>query len=303
MEPKGLYEPIYYILAAGGKRIRPALTLMACNLYTDEIDEAIAPALGIEVFHNFTLLHDDIMDNADMRRGRETVHKKWNNNTAILSGDAMQILAYKLIGQTPESKLKPVLDIFSQTALEICEGQQLDVDFEVRDNVTTDDYLEMIRLKTAVLLACSLQTGGIIAGANDADCKALYNFGVYLGLAFQLMDDILDVYGDEKTFGKKIGGDILLNKKTYMLLTAQNLAKDEIKENLTKYLSDKEFAPDKKIKAVTDIYNALGVKSLCEDKMKFYFDSAIAELDKIGVDDAKKHELRKLAEKLLYRND
>lgn len=303
MQPQGLYEPINYVLALGGKRIRPALTLMACNLFNEYIDEAIAPALGIEVFHNFTLLHDDIMDRADIRRGRPTVHKKWNDNTAILSGDVMQIAAYQLIAKTPTAYLKPVLDLFSATAREICEGQQYDVDFETRNDVTAEEYLEMIRLKTAVLLACSLKTGALIGGATAIDADELYEFGINLGLAFQLKDDLLDVYGDEATFGKKIGGDILCNKKTYMLISALDRAEGADFDKLNYYLKKSYQQPEDKINQVTEMYNKLGVKKICEDKMIFYFDKAIANLNKTQVDEAKKHELRNLAEKLLARND
>jgi geranylgeranyl diphosphate synthase type II len=302
-EPTGLYQPIEYVLSIGGKRLRPALTLMACNLYTNELQPAIAPALGIEVFHNFTLLHDDIMDRADIRRGRPTVHKKWNDNTAILSGDVMQIAAYQLVGQTPENKLKQVLDLFSKTAREICEGQQYDVDFEIRDEVKAEDYLEMIRLKTAVLLACALKTGAIIGGADANDADELYDFGINLGLAFQLKDDLLDVYGDEATFGKKIGGDILCNKKTYLLIHALKLAERADFDDLSEYLKKSYQQPEEKIKQVTEMYNKLGVKKICEDKMIFYFDKAVANLENLKVESTKKHELRNLAEKLLSRND
>ncbi len=303
MKPAGLYEPIAYTLSMGGKRIRPALALMACNLYTDNIEPVIAPALGIEVFHNFTLLHDDIMDRADIRRGRPTVHKRWDDNTAILSGDVMQIAAYQFIAQTPEKYLKAVLDLFSTTAREICEGQQYDVDFENRDEVAAVEYIEMIRLKTAVLLACSLKTGAIIGGATAEDADELYDFGINLGLAFQLKDDLLDVYGDEATFGKKIGGDILCNKKTYLLIHALKLAKGADFEDLTQYLKKSYQQPEEKIKQVTEMYNKLGVKKICEDKMIFYFDKAVANLENIQIDTTKKHELRNLAEKLLSRND
>ena len=303
MKPAGLYEPIAYTLSMGGKRIRPALALMACNLYTDNIEPVIAPALGIEVFHNFTLLHDDIMDRADIRRGRPTVHKRWDDNTAILSGDVMQIAAYQLIAQAPEKYLKAVLDLFSTTAREICEGQQYDVDFENRDEVAADEYIEMIRLKTAVLLACSLKTGAIIGGATAEDADELYDFGINLGLAFQLKDDLLDVYGDEATFGKKIGGDILCNKKTYLLIHALKLAKGADFEDLTKYLKKSYQQPEEKIKQVTEMYNKLGVKKICEDKMSFFYEKAIANLEKVGVDTNKKQALRKLAEKLMSRND
>ncbi|MBN2765065.1 MAG: polyprenyl synthetase family protein [Paludibacteraceae bacterium] len=302
-KPHGLYEPIAYVLSLGGKRIRPALTLMACNLYSENINAAIAPALGIEVFHNFTLLHDDIMDKAPIRRGKPTVHIKWDDNTAILSGDVMQITAYQLITKSPANILKEILDLFSITAVEICEGQQHDVDFEQRNTVTADEYIEMIRLKTAVLLGCALKIGAIVGGAGNADADALYDFGINIGLAFQLKDDLLDVYGDEANFGKKIGGDILSNKKTYLLIHALNLAEDAHKKELTQWLTTKEFKDEEKITAVTSIFNTLGVKRICEDKMQFFYHKAIASLDKVNVDVNKKQELRKLAENLMYRND
>lgn len=301
--PAGLYEPIAYTLANGGKRIRPALTLMACNLFTENISPAISPALGIEVFHNFTLLHDDIMDKAPIRRCRPTVHVKWNDNTAILSGDAMQIAAYQLIAKTLENHLKQVLDLFSKTAIEICEGQQYDVDFENRTDVTADEYLEMIRLKTAVLLGCALKTGAIVGGAKNEDAVLLYDFGIAIGLAFQLKDDLLDVYGDEATFGKKIGGDILSNKKTYLLIHAIQLAEQKNITELREWLNKKDYLPEEKIKAVTNLYNSLGVKKICEDKMLFFYEKAIANLEKVSVPDSKKQELRKLADKLMSRND
>ncbi len=302
-EPHGLYEPIGYVLSMGGKRIRPAMTLMACNLFTNEFLPAIKPALGIEVFHNFTLLHDDIMDRADIRRGRPTVHKKWNDNTAILSGDVMQIAAYQLIAETPVKYLKPVLDLFSQTAAEICEGQQYDVEFENRAKVEAEEYLEMIRLKTAVLIACALKTGAITGGANENDAEYLYDFGINIGLAFQLKDDLLDVYGDEATFGKKIGGDIMCNKKTYLLINAMQLAEGEIKEKLSGLLQSKTIEPHQKIQSVTSVFNTLGVKEICEEKMSYFYNKAIANLDKVSVSDTKKQELRKLAVKLMYRED
>lgn len=303
IEPAGLYEPIGYSLEAGGKRIRPALTLMACNLFAENIQAAIAPALGIEIFHNFTLLHDDIMDRADIRRGRATVHKKWDDNTAILSGDAMQIIAYQLIAQTPAEKLKEVLDLFSKTAIEVCEGQQHDVDFEQRLSVTADEYLEMIRLKTAVLLGCALKTGALIGGANAPDASEIYNFGINVGLAFQLKDDLLDVYGTEATFGKKIGGDILCNKKTFLLIHALQLANGQNNTKLVSYLNKNYDTPSDKIKDVTEMYNLLSVKKICEDKMMYYFEKAITNLENIQVNSLKKQELRNLAEKLLSRND
>jgi geranylgeranyl diphosphate synthase type II len=303
-EPKGLYAPIGYVLSMGGKRIRPALTLMACNLYQEDVLPAVNTALGIEIFHNFTLLHDDIMDRADVRRGKPTVHKKWNDNTAILSGDVMQTAAYQFIAQTPADCLKPVLDLFSQTAAEICEGQQYDVDFETRNDVQAEEYLEMIRLKTAVLLGCSLKSGALIGGAGEEDAQNLYDFGIHIGLAFQLKDDLLDVYGDEATFGKKIGGDILCNKKTYLLIHALELAQGEDAEELQKWLNtNDESFQNQKISAVTELYNKLGVKTICEDKMSDFYTKAIANLEKVAVSDNKKQELRKLAANLMSRND
>ena len=303
-EPRELYEPIAYVLSMGGKRIRPALTLMACNLYQDDVQLAVNTALGLEIFHNFTLLHDDIMDRADVRRGRPTVHKKWNDNTAILSGDVMQIASYQLIAKTPAAYLKSVLDLFSQTAAEICEGQQYDVDFENRDVVKAEEYIEMIRLKTAVLLGCALKCGAWIGGAGEEDAKNMYEFGISIGLAFQLKDDLLDVYGDEATFGKKIGGDILCNKKTYLLIHALEMATDDIQKELNKWLniSDEKFS-DEKISSVTKIYNQLGVRAICEDKMLEFYTKAVANLEKVTVSYTKKQELRNLAVKLMSRND
>jgi geranylgeranyl diphosphate synthase type II len=303
-EPRGLYEPIAYVLGMGGKRIRPALALMACNLFSDDVQPAVQPALGLEVFHNFTLLHDDIMDRADVRRGKPTVHKKWDDNTAILSGDVMQIASYQLIAKTPLAHLKSVLELFSNTAAEICEGQQYDVDFEHRDDVTAENYLEMIRLKTAVLLGCALQCGAWIGGAGEQDAQHLYDFGINIGLAFQLKDDLLDVYGDEATFGKKIGGDILCNKKTYLLIHALKLAKGNDADELSKWLNiSDESESENKISAVTSLYNKLGVRTICEDKMNQFYAMAVAKLEKVSVFDNKKQELRKLAEKLMFRND
>ncbi|MEI8084701.1 MAG: polyprenyl synthetase family protein [Paludibacter sp.] len=303
-EPRGLYEPIGYVLSMGGKRIRPVLTLMACNLFSDDVQPAVNSALGLEIFHNFTLLHDDIMDKADVRRGQPTVHKKWDDNTAILSGDVMQISAYQFMTQTPVNQLKRSLDLFSQTAAEICEGQQYDVEFEYRDRVEADEYLEMIRLKTAVLLGASLQIGAWIGGAGEEDAQLLYDFGINIGLAFQLKDDLLDVYGDEATFGKKIGGDILCNKKTYMLIHALERADGKAAEELHDWLevSDAKQS-DKKILAVTSLYNKLGVKQICEDKMQFFYSKAVANLENVSVLENKKQELRNIADKLMFRND
>ena len=303
-EPHGLYEPIAYVLGMGGKRIRPALTLMACNLFSDNVQQAVNSAIGLEIFHNFTLLHDDIMDRANVRRGQPTVHKKWDDNTAILSGDVMQIAAYQFIAKTPIENLKRSLDLFSQTAAEICEGQQYDVEYESHNKVEADEYLEMIRLKTAVLLGAALQIGAWIGGAENEDAQQLYDFGINIGLAFQLKDDLLDVYGDEAAFGKKIGGDILCNKKTYLLIHALEIAKGKDAEELQKWIavSDEKLSEDK-IKAVTLLFNKLGVKIICEDKMQFFYSKAVAKLEKVAILDYKKQELRKIAEKLMIRLD
>lgn len=302
-EPQGLYAPIAYTLSLGGKRVRPALTLMACNLYTDELDKAIRPALAIEVFHNFTLLHDDIMDKATLRRGKPTVHLKWNDNTAILSGDVMQIAAYILISEAPAPVLKPVLNLFSRTAVEICEGQQYDMEFEQRDDVSTDEYLEMIRLKTAVLLGCALKTGALIGGADQEDADNLYAFGEQIGIAFQLMDDILDVYGDEKTFGKKIGGDILSNKKTYLLLQAIRLAEGATARQLADLLNGSVSGSQDKIRQVTAIYDKLGVRKIAEDAMDVYYKRALSHLDLVKVENSRKEVLNQLARNLMNRKD
>lgn len=302
-EPQGLYAPIAYTLSLGGKRVRPALTLMACNLYTDELDKAIRPALAIEVFHNFTLLHDDIMDKATLRRGKPTVHLKWNDNTAILSGDVMQIAAYILISEAPAPVLKPVLNLFSRTAVEICEGQQYDMEFEQRDDVSTDEYLEMIRLKTAVLLGCALKTGALTGGADQEDADNLYAFGEQIGIAFQLMDDILDVYGDEKTFGKKIGGDILSNKKTYLLLQAIRLAEGATARQLADLLNGSVSGSQDKIRQVTAIYDKLGVRKIAEDAMDVYYQRALSHLDLVKVENSRKEVLNQLARNLMNRKD
>ncbi|WP_297902801.1 polyprenyl synthetase family protein [uncultured Parabacteroides sp.] len=299
--PKSLYEPIEYILSLGGKRIRPALTLMACNIYNNSIENAIKPALGLEVFHNFTLLHDDLMDEADKRRNKPTVHKVWNANTAILSGDAMLIAAYQLIGSTAPGHLKQVLDLFTQTALEICGGQQFDMEFESRMDVSEEEYIEMIRLKTAVLLACALKIGAILGGASQEDADNLYAFGINIGLAFQLQDDLLDVYGDTATFGKNIGGDILCNKKTFLLINAIRLANKEQKETLRDWMDKKEFDPAQKIQAFTSIYNDLGLRQLTENKIQAYYDASVENLNALQIAPEKLTILKEVCDRLMYR--
>lgn len=299
--PKSLYDPIEYILSLGGKRIRPALVLMACNIYNEEVENAIKPALGLEVFHNFTLLHDDLMDEADKRRNKPTVHKVWNANTAILSGDAMLIAAYRLIGETEQVALKKTLDIFTVTALEICGGQQYDMEFESRTDVSEEEYIEMIRLKTAVLLGCALKMGAILGNAPEADCEHLYQFGINIGLAFQLQDDLLDVYGDTATFGKNIGGDILCNKKTFMLINALRLATPEQQKELNGWISKKTFNPMEKIAAVTALYDQLHLKALSESKIRYYYERAMKHLDNLTVAPAKLTVLKEVTERLMHR--
>lgn len=293
-KPEGLYAPVKYELSLGGKRIRPVLMLMAYELYRDDVETILPTALGLEMYHNYTLLHDDVMDRADMRRGKPTVHKVWNENTAILSGDAMLVLAYQLMGQARAEHLKAVLDLFTETALEIGEGQQYDMEFEQRMDVREEEYIEMIRLKTSVLLACAVKMGAMQAGASATDQEHLYAFGESLGLAFQLQDDLLDVYGDPKTFGKKIGGDILEGKKTYMLINAFRLANDAQCEALERWLvtSSDDSA---KIAAVTDLYNQIGIRQLAEEKIKHYFDAAFAHLDAVQLPAERKQPLRALA--------
>ena len=299
--PEGLYEPIEYILSLGGKRIRPVLMLMAYNLYKEDVSSIYDPATGIEVYHNHTLLHDDLMDRSDMRRGKPTVHKVWNDNTAILSGDTMLILAFRYVAGCAPEHLKEVIDLFSLTALEICEGQQLDMEFESRNDVAEDEYIEMIRLKTAVLLAASLKIGAILAGASAIDAENLYNFGMQIGVAFQLQDDLLDVYGDPEVFGKKIGGDILCNKKTYMLIKALERANGEQLEELNRWLNADNCQPAEKIAAVTEIYNQLTIRSVCENKMREYYTLAMESLEAVAVAEEKKKELKNLVKLLMYR--
>jgi len=303
VKPNNLFEPIKYILSIGGKRIRPLMTLMACNLFSDNIEPAIFPALGIEVFHNFTLLHDDLMDQAEKRRNKLTVHKKWNTNTAILSGDAMMIASYRLISQTQEPFLKDILNLFSSTATDICRGQQYDMDFEKQDNVSEDDYIEMIRLKTAVLIACSLKTGAIIGGASEYDAQCLYNTGINIGLAFQLQDDLLDVYGDSITFGKNTGGDILSDKKTFLYIKAIELATEQQKTTMQKYRNlTNDYLPEDKIKTFTNIYNELNIKHITQSMITQYYNKAMSGLEQIKVMNNKLNVLRQFAKDLMIRD-
>lgn len=300
-QPSGLYDPIRYVLSLGGKRIRPVLMLMSYNLYRQDVDRCMPAALGLETYHNYTLLHDDLMDRADVRRGKPCVHKKWNDNTAILSGDSMLVLAYQMMQECPGEVLSQVLSVFTETALQIGEGQQMDMEFEERLDVREEEYLEMIRLKTSVLLACAMALGAMQAGAKDADVDVLYTFGEKIGLAFQLQDDLLDVYGDYKTFGKKIGGDILCNKKTYMLINALNLANPDQKAELLRWISAEEYVPQDKINAVTAIYDALGIRHLCENKINEYFHEARVALEGLKMPLSQKQPLWEFALSLLSR--
>ena len=302
-EPYGLYEPIEYTLAAGGKRVRPQLAMIASRLFGGKDEEVLPAALALEVFHNFTLLHDDVMDKADVRRGRPTVHVKWNENTAILSGDQMLIEAYKLLSGVPADKLPKVLQLFNKMATEICEGQQYDVDFESQEHVTIDEYLKMIRLKTSVLLANALQTGAYIAGADEQAQEALYQFGIHIGLAFQIQDDILDVWGNPETFGKAVGGDISCNKKTFVYLEAKRQGGERREgERLEKWYSQVLEDNTEKIAAVKEIFEQLGVREQCEKVVEDYTQKALALLDQLP-QNAATEQLRQLADKLNKRKN
>ena len=300
-KPFTLYEPIKYVLSLGGKRVRPVLMLLAYNLYKDNPESIMTQAIGLETYHNFTLLHDDLMDNADMRRGHETVHKKWDANQAILSGDTMLLQAFERIEACEVSKVKDVFHTFLITTYEIGEGQQLDVEFETRNDVREEEYIEMIRLKTSVLLACAVKIGAILAGASKDDQDNLYKFGEQIGLAFQLQDDLLDVYGDPKVFGKNIGGDITSNKKTYMLINAYNRANDAQRKELEKWIFAKEFDRNEKVKAVTKLYDEIGIRQLCEQKMEECYQLALKSLAKVNVPEERKAELKAYAAEMMTR--
>lgn len=302
-QPESLYQPVTYMLSLGGKRVRPVLVLMGTELFGGESKTALQAAIGVEVFHNFTLMHDDIMDNAPLRRSKQTVHAKWNSNIAILSGDAMFVESCKLMMQVPDNCVRNVMDVFTTTALEVCEGQQFDMDFETSNNISIQQYLDMIRLKTAVLVGGSLKIGALIANATIEAANHLYDFGVNLGIAFQLQDDILDVYGDANKFGKQVGGDIISNKKTFLLLTALSNADDksliELKD-LLQLQTTEETAPEKVV-AVTRLYNQLGVKEIALSKMNDFYNEALNHLDAIRVPEDRKAPLRELAASLMIR--
>ena len=299
--PESLYEPIKYVLSMGGKRIRPTLMLLAYNMFREDPERILMQAVALETYHNYTLLHDDLMDHADLRRGHETVHKRWNDNQAILSGDSMLVLAYERMAQCPADKLGEVLSLFTQTALEIGEGQQYDIDFERRNDVSEDEYIEMIRLKTSVLLACALKIGAVLAGASKADADNLYKFGEQIGLAFQLQDDYLDVYGDPKIFGKAIGGDIVSNKKTYMLINAFNRADSSQRAELQRLINTESFDRDKKVAAVTALYNEMSIDKMAKNKMDFFYEQSQRYLDRVSVQEEYKCELRAYAERMMKR--
>ncbi len=302
-QPVELYEPIRYIMGLGGKRLRPALAMMAYALYQDDPESILEQACAIEVFHNFTLMHDDIMDRAPLRRGKAAVHEKWDDSVAILSGDAMLIIAYDMLLRTAADKsLRALLKSFNQCAGNVCEGQQYDMNFEVRTSVTEEDYLEMIRLKTAVLLGFCLEMGALLAGADQKSQRMLYDFGVNIGLGFQLKDDLLDVYADQDKFGKQVGGDIIANKKTFLLIKALQKADTDQKEELQRWLSLKEFDKTEKVKAVTEIYTDLNIKEVTEDKMNAYFAEGFRLLDELEVHETKKALLRDFTQELIKRD-
>jgi geranylgeranyl diphosphate synthase type II len=299
VQPENLYQPINYLLSLEGKRMRPILTLMAADMFSEQKDIAANAALSLEVFHNFTLIHDDIMDKAPLRRGAKTIHTKWNQNIAIISGDTLLIDSYFNLSDYPSNLLPKLLKLFNETAIGVCEGQQMDMDFENSDEVTIPDYIEMIRLKTAILLGCSLKIGALVAGANIKDADDLYQFGNNIGLAFQLQDDILDIYAKQAKFGKLVGGDIIANKKTFLLLTAFQDADEKQKVKLFKLLSEEDEGL--KVKAVTDLFNQLDVKQKAEIQVKNFFLEAMDHLNSVNVSEDKKDALRNLATQLMSR--
>jgi len=296
-----LYEPIYYILGLGGKRIRPLLSILAYQLYQNGYDKILKPSLAVEVFHNFTLMHDDIMDQAPLRRNKPTVHTKWNENIAILSGDVMLVRVYDLLLEVEDSIVKEVISKFNNCAAAVCEGQQMDMDFETTDQVSVEEYLNMIRLKTAVLLGYSLELGGIIGGATVEDQANLKYFGINIGIGFQLMDDLLDVYAEKEVFGKQVGGDIIANKKTYLLIMALELAQGADKRELEKLISLKDFDPVEKIKSVTSIYNRLDIERLTKEKINHFFDLGLVAFNDIKIEKERRTDLLSISSFLMNR--
>jgi geranylgeranyl diphosphate synthase type II len=302
IKPANLYKPVAYALSMGGKRLRPVMVLLSYNLFDETIEKGFPAALAIEVFHNFTLLHDDIMDRAEMRRNSMSVYKKFSENIAILSGDAMSIMAYNYLIKGNYEAIEPMIQLFSQTALEVCEGQQYDMDFESRMDVTIQEYLNMIRLKTAVLLACSLKLGALAAKVPVKMADLLYVFGLNLGIAFQLQDDLLDVFAEQDKFGKRIGGDIISNKKTFLLLKALEIGNDDKKNTIQEWMGKTDFNADEKVKAITDIYNNLNIKSITESFINEFYESALSVLEEIEIGQERKIELFRLARMIMNRD-
>lgn len=301
MKPANLYVPVDYSLEMGGKRLRPLLLLLSCNMFSESVQNALPAAIAIEMFHNFTLLHDDIMDKAEVRRNRPTVHKKFSENSAILSGDVMAFLSYRYLLESKSENLNEILKLFTKTAIEVCEGQQLDMEFENRLLVAENEYIEMIRLKTAVLLACALKAGALAANAGSDMANQLYEFGINLGLAFQLQDDLLDSFGVQESFGKKIGGDILANKKTFLSIKALETATGKLKHELTGWMNRTDFNPTEKIKAVLDIYNQLNIKEQTQQKIDFYFNRSNMVFGQISVEESRKLHLYEISGSMLNR--
>ncbi len=299
-KPENLYAPLNYLMDLGGKRMRPMLTLIACDMMHGDVGRAVLPAIGLEVFHNFTLMHDDIMDNAPLRRGQATVHEKWNVPNAILSGDLMLVKAYELMMKSEGQARIKIMETFSQTAAQVCEGQQMDMDLETMEHVKVEDYLKMIELKTAVLLACSLKVGALVAEANEADADLLYDFGIYMGMGFQLMDDVLDVFGDSEKVGKQPGGDILADKKTYLLLDALQRGDATQKAELNKWIGTKTNGATK-IEAVKAVYKQLDIEGRARNKAEEFFSKADHLLDAVTVEKERKHNLREYAQLLKNR--
>ncbi len=299
--PIELYDPIEYTLSQGGKRLRPLLVLLSCEMFGGNPDEAMNPAIGVEIFHNFTLLHDDIMDQAPLRRGVQTVYKKWNSNVAILSGDTMFVMAYEYVCRVTPAKLPDVLAIFNDTARKVCEGQQYDMNFETQVKVNLDDYYMMLRLKTAALIACCVKVGAIMAGADPQDAENIYKFGENLGMAFQLQDDLLDTFGDTSKFGKEIGRDIVSNKKTFLYLKAFALANENTRDELTNLFQGQQINPNRKVQRIQEIYQSLGIDTITQEIIEGYLKRAIFYLEQVAVDEGRKAGLRKLANEMIHR--
>lgn len=300
-EPQQLYQPIVYTLDLGGKRLRPLLVLISCDLFGGDIEKAIYPAMGVEIFHNFTLLHDDIMDNAPLRRGNTTVHEKWDTNTAILSGDTMFVIAYEHVAKTDPALLPQVLDLFNDTARKVCEGQQYDMNFETQPNVSVPDYITMIRLKTAVLIACSLKLGAILSNATAADAEKIYDLGIELGLAFQLQDDFLDAFGDTSKFGKAIGGDIATNKKTFLYIKAFELAEGDTLDKLTNYSFNRKIPTAEKIEGILTIYRELKIDEITRVEIEHHHLKAMDMLRSLQFNSEKTEEMVGLMQEMLSR--